>query len=98
MEAVFINESGNQQKVNIKSFRELKRYVCSKFRKSPIEVVYLNDGRVLVLDEEGKMKDLAINHQATKICHEFEAIFPSDYIVGDVVIFECFEDFDALLL
>jgi hypothetical protein len=49
----------------------------------------------MALDEEGKMKDLQENQFATDLCHEHDAIFPSDYIVGDVLIFDCVEDIDS---
>ena len=49
-----------------------------------IEVVYLPDGRLLVCNEDGKHKRLAINWEATRI---FQSFFgASDIIVGDVLI------------
>jgi Domain of unknown function (DUF3846) len=57
-----------------------------------IEVVYLID-RVkdrlayhLVLNEEGKLKDLPYNQVATMLCHAYAAIDPNDWIVGTVVL------------
>lgn len=50
-----------------------------------IEIVNLYDGRLMVVNEEGKLNNLCINHQATGI---FNAAFPNtiDVIVGDVLI------------
>lgn len=96
MEALFIPANAKQKKIEINSFRELKAKTCHEHYESPLQVVYLNDGRVLCLDEEGKIKDLPYNNDATKLCREFEAIFPSDWIVGDVVVLDSAEDLDAL--
>ena len=47
--------------------------------KGYIEVVYLKDGRLMIINEEGKLNDLAPNPQATKL-------YNIDYIVGDVLV------------
>ena len=49
-----------------------------------IEVVSLHDGRIMVINEEGKINGLAINWNATKI---FQRVYgTSDIIVGDVLV------------
>jgi hypothetical protein len=52
-----------------------------------IETCYLNDGTVMVLNEEGKLEGLPLNVRATEI---FRKNFPCslDRIVGDVLIVE----------
>ena len=40
----------------------------------------------MVLNENGKDGPHMINHTATAIAHEAEAIMPNDYIAGVVVI------------
>lgn len=54
-----------------------------------IEIVNLRDGRLLCLDEEGKLKGKERNHVATNI---YRQAFPQckDFIVGDVLL--CNED------
>jgi hypothetical protein len=54
-----------------------------------IEIVNLRDGRLLCLDEEGKLKGKERNHVATDI---YRQAFPQckDFIVGDVLL--CNED------
>lgn len=49
-----------------------------------IEVVHLKEGRLMVLDEEGKLKGKNINNEATRMTRGLLAEF--DVIVGDVVI------------
>lgn len=45
-----------------------------------IEVVYLQDGRLMVVNEEGKLNGLAINWNATSL------VGGRDIIVGDVLV------------
>jgi hypothetical protein len=49
-----------------------------------IEIVQTIDGKEMVVNEEGKMKNLPHNQKATKMAK----IHPNDYIVGDVIIAE----------
>ena len=49
-----------------------------------IEIVGTNDGRLLVLDEEGKLKNKPINEAATALARG--VIADTDYIVGDAVV------------
>lgn len=50
-----------------------------------IEIVDLHDGNYMVVNEEGKLKGLAINHVATQIyTNAFPGVY--DVIVGDVLV------------
>ena len=46
-----------------------------------IEIIPIQDHRIMVLNEEGKLKGLAVNYGATQ-----EANLEYDMIVGDVLI------------
>ena len=46
-----------------------------------IECIPSNDGRTVVLNEEGKLKGLSPNPKATALV----SLFPGDYLVGDVL-------------
>ena len=48
-----------------------------------VEVVNLKDGRIIVLNEDGKLKHLPLNVQATQLYN-----MPDDFIVGDVLVCE----------
>lgn len=48
-----------------------------------IETIDLYDGRVMVIDEMGKMKGRSPNIKATQILNMSEVL---DYVVGDVVV------------
>jgi len=45
-----------------------------------IEIISLSNGFLMVLNEEGKLKGLPFNEQASQL------IPPTDYIVGDVLV------------
>ena len=49
-----------------------------------IEVVYLPDGRLMVIDEEGKLKSYPRNEQATRLAAGRLQL--GDYIAGTAVI------------
>ena len=49
-----------------------------------LEVVYLPDGNLLVIDEEGKLKNYPRNEQATRLAAS--RLFRGDYIAGNAVI------------
>jgi len=51
-----------------------------------IELVRLNNGRGMYINEEGKIEGLPMNDKATKLAHEHKAIFENDVIVGDAVL------------
>lgn len=51
-----------------------------------IQVVPTNDGRLLILDEEGKLKGYPVNWHATALTRGIVA--PDDLIVGDTVVAE----------
>ena len=60
-------------------FDELKDIVGGHF-----EIVWLNDGRMIIVDEEGKSKDKAVNIPATNILRRDH--YTTDYIVGTAIV------------
>jgi len=51
-----------------------------------IEVVSLRDGRLIVCDEQGKLKGKDFNTRATYILQTAFAFPTHDFIVGDVLV------------
>lgn len=49
-----------------------------------IDIIRLNDGRVIIVDEEGKSKNKAVNIPATNILRRDH--FTTDYIVGTAIV------------
>ena len=60
-------------------FDELKGIVGGHF-----EIVWLNDGRMILVDEDGKPKDKAVNIPATNILRRDH--YTTDYIVGTAIV------------
>ena len=54
---------------------------------SLVEAIYLEDGRIMWIDEEGKFKPHQINIQATLLLQKAGGI-PGDYIAGIALITE----------
>lgn len=56
---------------------------------STVEVLYLPDGRMLVMDGDGKVTPVPFrkptNHEATSLAR-LAGIAPLDYVVGDVLL------------
>lgn len=50
-----------------------------------IQIVHLNDGRLLIVNEEGKLRNLKPNWRATMLCRKAIAKW-TDMIVGDALV------------
>lgn len=96
MQVKLIRTDGKIQKVNIKTFKEAKHYVSMSFYESSIEIVHLVNAKIMLLDEEGKIKNLSYNEIATQLARENNSIYPSDFIAGDVIIVDDVDEFDSL--
>jgi hypothetical protein len=88
MEAVLYALDGTKRKIKVTSFIEARRMVCNYDSNGLAEVVRLNNGELLLIDEEGKLKNYSINGLATNLAHLYEAIYPHDCIVGDALLFD----------
>lgn len=95
MEALLINIEGKQRKINIDTFDQARQIVCDFDSNSSIQIIVLSDGTAMLMNENGKLKNFAINENATNLAHEKSGIYPSDYIVGDVLIVDL-DEFDCL--
>ena len=58
---------------------------CQNAVGGRIEIVDLRDGRIMIINEEGKFM-CQLNINATLIALDRCALFPGDYICGDVII------------
>lgn len=63
------------------TLKELQEYVGGY-----IELVFLDDGKIFVVDEEGKLKGKEVNIEATIYARMKKAGFGNDFIVGDVLL------------
>lgn len=51
-----------------------------------IQIIHIGNEKVMVFDEEGKLKGKPINQVATVVAKMHKAIFLNDFIVGDAII------------
>lgn len=96
MNVTLIPVEGKKKIVSITTFDQARRIVCDYSYESPIQVLVLMDGSFMLIDEEGKLKGLEINVRATEIAQENNLLYPSDYIVGDVLLVDDVDEFDSL--
>jgi hypothetical protein len=96
MQVTLITTENEIKKVNIKTFKDAKHFVSKDFYESPIEILTMSDGRLMLLDEEGKLKGLEYNEEATIRAKDENLIYPSDFIVGNVIIVDDVDEFDGL--
>ena len=96
MNVLLISTDGNKKKVTINTFDQARQLVCNFKHNSPTEIIVLQDGTFILIDEEGKLKNLEVNVLATQIAHENNSIYPSDCIVGDVLLVNDVDEFDSL--
>jgi hypothetical protein len=96
MNVTLITTEGKKRKVNVNTFDEARQLVCNFKYDSSIEIIVLNDGTFMMIDENGKSRNSDLNEIATQIAHEKNSIFPSDYIVGDILLVDDIDEFDSL--
>jgi len=96
MNVTLITTDGKKTKVNVNSFVEARELVCNQKYDSPAQIIVMLDGTFIMIDDEGKLKNLQINEIATEIAHENNSIYPSDYIAGDVLFIDDVNEFDEL--
>ena len=96
MDAVLYKTDGTKKKIRVTSFNEARGIVCNYNPNGIAEIIRLTDGNLFMADEEGKLNNCPINKVATAMAHLNESIYPHDYIVGDVLLFEDENEFDEM--
>ncbi len=86
IEASLILPNGEVDSVSLPEDEEARLRQLQELVGGHIETVALPSERYMVVNENGKDGPHMINHTATAIAHEAEAIMPSDYIAGLAVI------------
>ena len=84
--ASLIHPNGEVDSISLPEGEEARLHQLQDLVGGYIEVVALPGERHMVINENGKDGPHMINHTATAIAHEAEAIMPSDYIAGVAVI------------
>ncbi len=86
VEASMILPNGEVESVSLPDDDEARLRQLQELIGGYIEAVALPGERCMLVNENGKDGPHMINHTATAIAHEAEAIMPSDYIAGVAVI------------
>ena len=86
IEASMILPNGEADSISLPEDEESRLRQLQDLVGGYIEVVALPGERHMVINENGKDGPHMINHTATAIAHEAEAIMPTDYIAGVAVI------------
>ena len=86
MQATIILPNGEVDLVSLLGNDDARLRQLQEIVGGHIEAVSLPGERCMVINENGKDGPHMINHTATAIAHEAEAIMSSDYIAGVAVI------------
>lgn len=81
--AKHIKASGEIVEVKPKNGKDFKLKELNEFVGGYIEIVYLYNSEIMVVNEEGKIKNLPLNEKATNIVRKNGII---DIIVGNVLL------------
>lgn len=83
--AYLITEKYEVSQIEPKNGNDFGLEELQKFIDGYIEIVWLNDEQIMIVNEEGKFTK-GCNQIATAIAHLHRAIGQHDYIAGDVVL------------
>ena len=86
--AQIIKVNGNIVEIEPKNGKDFKLDELQKIVGGYIEIVYLLGGKIMVVDEEGKLKGYPMNPKATEVFQNSCKYFSLDVIVGDVLVCE----------
>lgn len=84
--ATLVKENGDKVEISPANGKMFELEEVQKLVGGYIEIIRLGKGDLMIIDEEGKLKDKQINSVATMVAYKRHAIHPCDCIVGDVVI------------
>lgn len=84
--AKLIKAMGGEIEISPKNGKMFELEEVQKLVRGYIQIIPLDGENVMVIDEEGKFKPNLANATATRIAEQHNALFPGDYIVGDVII------------
>lgn len=83
--AQLIKANGVVQKVQPKEGNQFSLQELQDFVNGYIEIIYLPEGKCLVVNEEGKVRGLPINKWASNLIRNTPGFQRLDTVVGDVL-------------
>lgn len=81
-----IKSDGEKQKVNPKNGTDFSLEELQGFVGGYIQILHMGRGELMVINEEGKLKNLPLNRDATAIANLRGRLLEGDYIVGPALI------------
>lgn len=88
MNAVHIKHDGQEQEVSPKNGKKFTLQELQGFVGGYIEPIRLKDGRIMLVNEEGRLKKLQPNRKATNIAIDSSFMYIMLDIVGDVIVLD----------
>lgn len=82
--ATLLHTDGSQTEVFPTNGSDFNLKECQAVVGGYIEIINLSDGRIMVIHEEGKLEDLPLNYEATKLFLDDRDGY--DEIVGDALV------------
>lgn len=86
--AQIIKSSGDIIEIEPKNGKEFSLKELREIVDGYIDIVSLNDGRYMVVNDEGLINDLPVNFEASIMYYGKIAMLKGSYICGDVIICE----------
>lgn len=85
--AIIIKTTGETIEVKPKNGTDFQLEELQEVVGGYIEILHIyRTGEVMVVNEEGRLENLPWNEKATIYAKMNNAIFPNDYIVGNVLV------------
>lgn len=81
-----IKPDGEKQEVNPKNGTDFSLEELQGFVGGYVQILHMGRGELMVVNEEGKIKNLPLNKDATAVAHWRGRLLEGDYIVGPVLI------------
>lgn len=84
--ATIYRANGTKEEVTPKNGMDFKLKELQKIVGGVIDIIGLDNGKIMVINDEGKLMYLPINMEATEMYQSFYNT--DDFIVGDVLVCE----------
>jgi len=81
---IIYRSNGEVERIAPKNDKDYKLEELREIVGGYIQICQGDDGNILIVDEEGKLKHKDLNERATQWYHTY--VYPADYIVGDALL------------
>jgi len=85
-QAILVMPNGKTEHVNPKNGTDFSLEELQGFVDGYVQIINMQNGERMVVNEEGKIRNLPINETATLFAKFKSGIMPNDYIVGTALV------------